>query len=294
LICIQGQWSNVADAKIKSLLAAQAGADDSAVYNPLYARAFHTPKPWGVTALFAEHTGHHEPLDINWSLEHEASTEPASSLVGVLDRRYVDVESAPVEPANADVARRPDVVERDSENPDVTGSEPAAVIASFPTESPFAKARTFASFWDLALAMNRSDPAALLVAQNGSDADIPVDAAELKKLLGTVWFRAVFQRLSVAWRERLLDVMVCNVVVPNHQLRLGRRDIQLRDLGHAQLKESLSRSSLSEAVRADLHLLMAIGNLWGPDSLTRLHFADAAHNSEMSPKLSWMMQGFRR
>ena len=285
LICIQGQWSNVADAKIKSLLAGQAGAADSEAYNPLYARAFHTPKPWGVTALFAEHTGHHAPLDISWSLEQEPSTEPAPSLVGDLERRDVHVESAPfVVPADADVDR-----------PAVTGCvEPAAVIASFPTESPFAKAPTFASFWDLALAMNRSDPAALLVAQKDSDADVPVDAAELKKLLSTVWFRAVFQRLSAAWRERLLDVMVSNVVVPNHQLRLGRRDIHLRDLGHAQVKESLSRSSLSEAVRADLHLLMAIGNLWGPDSLTRLHFADAAHNTEMAPKLSWMMQGFRR
>jgi cell division GTPase FtsZ len=294
LICIQGQWSNVADAKIKSLMAAQAGAADSAAYNPLYARAFHTPKPWGVTALFAEHTGHHEPLDITWSLEQEPWTEPA--LVADVYRPDVDVESAPsVEPANAEVDLPLVAVESDPGNADVTGCfEPCAVIDSFPTESPFAKGATFASFWDLALALNRSDPAALLVAQKGSDADVPVGAAELKKLLGTVWFRAVFQRLSAAWRERLLDVMVSNVVVPNHQLRLGRRDIHLRDLGHAQLKESFSRSSLSEAVRADLHLLMTIGNLWGPDSLARLHFADAEHNSEMSPKLSWMMQGFRR
>jgi hypothetical protein len=142
--------------------------------------------------------------------------------------------------------------------------------------------------------MNRSDPAALVVAENSSDADIPVDAAELKKLLGTVWFRAVFHRLSAAWRERLLDVMVRNVVVPNHQVRLGRRDIQLRDLGYAQLKETFARSSLSEAARADLQLLMVIGNLWGPDSLARLHFADPANNSEMTPKLSRMMQAFRR
>ena len=302
LICIQGQWSNVADAKIKCLLAAQAGAADSAAYNPLYARAFHTPKPWGVTALFAEHTGHHEPLDINWSLEHEPSTETAPPVIADLDRRYVDVESAPrvgpsttVEPSTTDLELLPVAVKGDPGSPDVTScSEPSAVIASFPTELPFAKARTFTSFWDLALAMNRSDPAALVVAEKGSDADVPVDAAELKKLLGTVWFRAVFHRLSAAWRDRLLDVMVSNVVVPNHQLRLGRRDIHLRDLGHAELKEAFSRSSFSEAARADLHLLMAIGNLWGPDSLARLHFADPANNAEMSPKLSWMMQGFRR
>ncbi len=67
LICIQGHWSNVVDARIKGRLAAMAtaGVPDSP-YTPLYARAVQVPRPWGVTALFAEDTGSHAPLEIDW------------------------------------------------------------------------------------------------------------------------------------------------------------------------------------------------------------------------------------
>ena len=68
LVCIQGDWSNVVDAKIKSGLAAFAsGSAPDNPYTPLYARATHAPKPWGVTALFAEYTGNHPPLAIDWT-----------------------------------------------------------------------------------------------------------------------------------------------------------------------------------------------------------------------------------
>ena len=59
LICIQGDWSNIVDAKIKSRLAGLAvDGTPEHPYNPLYARAGQTPKPWGVSAIFAEYTGH--------------------------------------------------------------------------------------------------------------------------------------------------------------------------------------------------------------------------------------------
>ena len=59
LVCIQGDWSNVADAKIKGRLSALAvGSQADSPYTPLYARSLRAPRPWGVTALFAEHTGH--------------------------------------------------------------------------------------------------------------------------------------------------------------------------------------------------------------------------------------------
>ena len=74
LICIQGDWSNVVDAKIKGRLAAAMAADSQSPYSPLYARAVGTPKPWGVTALFAEYTGTHRPLDVDWSLERGVRT----------------------------------------------------------------------------------------------------------------------------------------------------------------------------------------------------------------------------
>ena len=70
LVCIQGDWSNVVDGKIKAQLAALAlGQSAESPYNPLYARALRAPRPWGVTTLFAEYTGSHPALDIDWSLE---------------------------------------------------------------------------------------------------------------------------------------------------------------------------------------------------------------------------------
>ena len=50
LICIQGDWSNLVDAKIKGRLAAAMGGEAKSPYSPLYARAMGTPRPWGVTA----------------------------------------------------------------------------------------------------------------------------------------------------------------------------------------------------------------------------------------------------
>ena len=109
-----------------------------------------------------------------------------------------------------------------------------------------------------------------------------VDPTEIRKLLGTVWFRSVFPRLSTAWRERLLGVLVDSLVVPDHVLKLGRREMRLRDVGLADLKELFSKSSVSEAVRGDIRLLMAVGNLWGPESLGRFQFAEAQRSRRRS------------
>jgi cell division GTPase FtsZ len=252
LICIQGPWSNVADAKIKSGIAAHAIAAGSAAYNPLYARAFQMPQPWGVTALFAEHTGSHPPIDVNWSLESETAAVPAP------------IET-PIEHA---VAAEPQPV----------GEQPP--VREQPVEPP----TSFGNFWDLALAINRSDPRALEIAQNGASAVVHVDATELRKLLGTVWFRSVFPRLSNAWRERLLAILVDSVVVPDHVLRMGRRDIHLRDIGLTELKEMFAKSSVTEAVRGDIRLLMTVGTLWGADSLGRFHFGAEPPSPEIASK----------
>ena len=256
LVCIQGPWSNVADAKIKSGLAAQAIGAGSTAYNPLYARAFQMPQPWGVTALFAEHTGDHPPIDVNWSLES---------------------------PITMELSATPRLVEEVGEGVVAPASPPP------PIEQP-AHRETPANFWDLALAINRSDPAALEIAQNGADANVSVDPTEIRKLLGTVWFRSVFPRLSTAWRERLLGVLVDSLVVPDHMLKLGRREMHLRDVGLADLKELFSKSPVSEAVRGDVRLLMAVANLWGPESLGRFQFAES--HTESSSRLTLL--GFRR
>ena len=265
LICIQGPWSNVADAKIKSGLAAQAIGAGSTAYNPLYARAFQMPQPWGVTALFAEHTGNYPPIDINWSLEPQASATDPSPQASVVE----NAASSRIELAG----------------------DFAPTLSAPPSGRSSDKPPSYGTFWDLALAINRSDPGALEIAQNGASGSVSVDATELRKLLGTVWFRSVFPRLSNAWRERLLSVLVDNVVVHNHLLRLGRREIRLRDISIAELKELFSKSSLSEAVRGDVRLLMIVGNLWGQEGLGRLQFEDESLTPELSSKLTLM---FRR
>src|SRR5262249_44899649 len=67
LICIHGQWSNVTAGRLKGGLAALAAAGTAnATYNPLHAFAPGAPRPWGITALFAEYTGNHPPLEVDW------------------------------------------------------------------------------------------------------------------------------------------------------------------------------------------------------------------------------------
>src|SRR4029079_17649915 len=90
LVCIQGDWSNVVDGKIKGQIAALAlrQAADSP-YNPLYTRAVGAPRPWGVTTLFAEYTGNHPPLEIDWSAEKR---------VPLRFNGASDTDSLPVEP----------------------------------------------------------------------------------------------------------------------------------------------------------------------------------------------------
>ena len=144
LVCIQGEWSNVVDAGIKGRLAALASGDaDGHPYTPLYARAPRTPKPWGVTALFAESTGNHAPLAIDWNLEGRISP-----LVGS--------EVSTQEPAASVFEAVPPKVP-------VVVHDVVPTLHDKDTPKP-----SFASLWEFAVAVNRSDPAALTVARDGT------------------------------------------------------------------------------------------------------------------------------
>lgn len=103
-----------------------------------------------------------------------------------------------------------------------TQTSPPATERSRPDSESAATghpAPPFGSLWEFALAVNRGDAAALALAGNGSDGGVPIDAAELRKLLGTVWFRSVFPRLSRRWRDRLFEVVIESVPLQNHVLR---------------------------------------------------------------------------
>jgi cell division GTPase FtsZ len=305
LICIQGRWSNVVDGKLKGGLARMAAnSSTDASYNPLYARASDAPKPWGITALFAEYTGNHPPLDIDWP-EARAIRSPAPigsdrSEPVIVHSPDKDVER-PVSPVIADrplVADRPIIADRP-----IVADRPVAaagaLAASGSSQGVIPNARetqgsrgSFSTFWEFALALNRLDPAAMTLAVDGVTCEMSVEGAEIKKLLGTLWFRSVFARLSTHWRERILATLLHNLTPPNHAVKVGRRTMHLSHMTCEELKQSLGETILSDAVRTDVQLLVTIATLWGKEALERVEFQPVEDSSEPSA-LAFLLQPFR-
>jgi cell division GTPase FtsZ len=252
LICIQGDWSNVVDAKIKGRLATAIGVDSKSPYSPLYARAVGTPKPWGVTALFAEYTGTHPPLEVDWSLERGVRTAAS--------HQRPEPESVHAEHPSLAVAE---------------SAEPAGPRVQEPAAGS-TRERGFATFWEFAVAVNRSDPAALALAGNSATSELPIDGAEVRKLLTTMWFRTVMARLSKDWRDRILNVLIEYVTVSDHPVKVGRQTMRLRELTDAQLQEAGSNLSVPDGVRPDLDLLIAVSRFWGADAVKRFRFVEVA------------------
>jgi cell division GTPase FtsZ len=268
LICIHGDWSNVVDARIKGGLAASATAGVKAnPYNPLYTRVGHSPKPWGVAGLFAEYTGVHAPVDVEWPLK-PGSFDVARHAPLTEDRlqiAYADaIEDAPIE-IPPQVAK-------------------ASAVAS-PQSKP-----AFVNLWELAVAVNRSDPAALALVANGSTAGISIEGAEVKKLLRTVWFRSVVPQLSADWKACILEAFVRDVLIPDHVVRMGRQAKLLSELSWAELREVASKFSIPDDLKPDLDLLVVIGRLWGEHAVARVRFVDALPKSS---GLSSLLQGLR-
>ncbi len=146
LVCIAGEWSNVVDGRIKGRLAAMAAQSSAqSTYVPLYARAPGAPRPWGVTALFAEHTGTHAPLEIDWPLDSRVSL-PTRLHSGAKEPLAVSVaaDAAPAMQAAPVVA--------------AVAVEPAHEAP--PPQAP----RAFPTFWELCLGVNRREAAALAIA----------------------------------------------------------------------------------------------------------------------------------
>ena len=260
LICIQGDWSNLVDSKIKGRLAAAMGADAESPYSPLYARAVGMPRPWGVTALFAEYTGTQHPLDVDWSLERGMRTTASS-------HRTV-AEPSEVEEAPLSIA----------ESPEAGEPHTAGVVS----EVGRTEARAFATFWEFAVALNRSDPAALALAGDGATSDIPIDGDELRRLLGMMWFRTVLGRLSQGWRDRVLTALIESATVPDHTVKLGRQALHLREASYEQLQEIGSKTIVPDWIRPDLDLLITVGRFWGPDAMKRFRFVEAPERHEPS------------
>ena len=257
LICIEGDWSNLVDAQIKGRVAVAMGVDAKSPYSPLYARAVGMPRPWGVTALFAEFTGTQQPLELDWSLEGGVRTTATV------------VEPIAAEDAPLAAAKSPEPVKQHRDS-----------SAQKVVDPP--RARAFTTFWEFAVALNRSDPAALALAGDGASSDIPVDRTELRRLLGMMWFRTVLDRLPRDWRERLLHVLIESATVPDHAVKRGRQTIHLRELSYEELEEIGSKTSVPDWIRPDLDLLIAVGRFWGADAVKRFRFAEVPKRHEPS------------
>jgi hypothetical protein len=258
LVCIQGDWSNLADAKIKSGIAALAlGSPPHTRYNPLYARAVQTPRPWGVTALFTEYTGVHEPLTVEWTVKQSLQN---------LALAASDTHSEQI--VAADEIVTPPAVEAPVALP-VAPLEAAAPVE----RSPGPPLTTLAEF---AKALNRLDPMAVELAAGDPPPDMSIEGADVKQLLGTFWFRSIFPRLSPSWRERLLEAFTTAVVIPNHVVWRGKQAVHLADASYGELKDIAENTIVNGAVGTDLHLMLAIARLWGEDAWRRLQFVEVA------------------
>jgi len=120
----------------------------------------------------------------------------------------------------------------------------------------------------------------------------PLTMAETASVFGeTLVFGRLFERAGTA--ESRLALLAESIEVPDHLVKVGRRDIRLREMGHDALKEVFSKSSLTEAARGDVRLLMTVGNLWGADSLSRFQFVNGSR-PEAPSKLSSIIHGLRR
>ena len=271
LVCIQGDWSNVVDGKIKGQLAALAlGNAAESPYNPLYMRTFHAPRPWGVTTVFSEYTGHHAPVDIAWSAEKRFPC------VSAFRRRLPRFRWRLPQPRVEDVAPGPS----------------AAPVSSVAPPSRPAATPSFSTFWEFALAVNRGDSAALRLAGSGASCDISMDVQELRKLLRTFWFRSVFARLSRQWKDHILNVLAKQVTIPNHAVRTGRHILRVGEMTHDQRQRLMTDTPLPDAIRADLQLLVTIATFWGEDALSRFEFTPAPEAANTS-RMTLLLQPFR-
>ena len=123
---------------------------------------------------------------------------------------------------------------------------------------------------------------ALALLGDGSTSDIPVDTTELRRLLSTMWFRTVVNRLTWDWRERLLQALIESAMVPDHVVKRGRQVDHLRELSYEELEETGSKMVLPDWLRPDLDLLITVGRFWGADAVKRIRFVEAPERREPS------------
>jgi hypothetical protein len=242
-----------------------------------------------VTTLFAEYTGSHQPLEVDWSLERGVRAT-ATSHRTVPEQIVVDdaLLVAPLDTRTDETLAQGEAL---GSNADQSLTRTGPSTPARPLGTVRQDSRPFTTFWEFAVALNRSDAAALALAGNGAS-DLPIDGADLRKLLGLMWFRTALGRLSQDWRDRILDVLIDSTTVQDHALKLGRQTVHLRDLTYEQLQEIGAKTIVSDSIQPDLDLLITVGRFWGPDALTRFRFTNAPER-QGSSMVESLLQKFR-
>ena len=278
LICIQGDWSNVVDAKLKGRLAAAMAADSQSPYSPLYARAVGTPKPWGVTALFAEYTGVHRPLEVDWSLERGVRTNGGS-------HRTVS-EPVATEPYLACGRGRAISCGRG-------GAIPCGGRGALPARRRRVASKVFLR--DVLGVCSRRQ--SFRSRGNGAGWQRrrfrPADRRSRAET--TPPYDVVSHRIRPAL-TRLARTGAGGAnrgtEVPDHAVRLGRQTVHLRGLSFEQLQTIGSTTMVADWIRPDLELLITVGRFWGAQAVTRFRFVQAPERYEPS-RMETLLQRLR-
>ena len=122
---------------------------------------------------------------------------------------------------------------------------------------------------------------------------MPLEVSDIRKLLSTFWVRSLFPRLSALWRDRMLETLLQRVAIPDHGVTKGRHTVRVSELTHEELKRILAETMFPVAVRRDLQLLVAVGTLWGGETIQRFEFTPVSVEAQKPSRLGSLLEAFR-
>jgi hypothetical protein len=88
-------------------------------------------------------------------------------------------------------------------------------------------------------------------------------------------------------------VLLGDTTVGNHMIRDGRRDVRLAQISSEALRRVATDVTISDVVRADVQLLLAIDSTWGGDALSRVTFAPLEATSASASPFGAFLLPFR-
>ncbi len=122
---------------------------------------------------------------------------------------------------------------------------------------------------------------------------MPLDVADIRKLLSTFWVRSLFPRLSTHWRDRMLETLLEQVAIPDHAVTNRRQTVHVSELTHEELKQIAAETIFPVAIRRDLQFLVAVGTLWGGETVRRFEFTPVSADVQKPSRLVSLLEVFR-